>query len=643
MLTEIPITDAEIDQIEHHWSTVTNERFTFDEERRRVLSQWSSCDVQACPGSGKTTTLVAKLLLLLRKLAPGQGVCVLSHTNTARQEVIHKLGKDAASLLKPPHFIGTIQTFVNQYLAISGALEQFGRRPWAIDDAAYESRCRKHYLDLPQSTRSLLDRNAGGHGEGWRYLANLRFSVINPGKIVSYSNDQEQVLKHGGRELGGHTDTYVTLSKLKNKISQEGCLAFHDAFAVGLEYLNRYPGLKAIFAKRFAFVFLDEVQDTDTTQGLVIQEIFSNRVHVHRFGDQNQSIFRGNSEVDMYQSPTTSKHLTINSTMRLSPSIAQLGQRFGVNPQPLNSQSKIADLPHTIFLFSNPEAVLPAYSKLISSHPFASSQNSYAVGSVGKPKDDPQQLTICSYFPKFAQTKPAPRPESFLAHIIEAQRVLDETKFCGAARQILVDGLVQLLRKQGITRPDRGFYTAHSFEAQLRSMSPTTFATFRKTLFQWVYLLTKSVPFDLKQMVTEALELVGPLLIQDLSKSARSFLDNETLIRNEGYTESNVFQAHGVRIKLGTIHSVKGQTHDATLLLDTHYHGSELKALLPILLGERPKKQLKEKRFPQRMRRAYVALTRARNLVCLAMHKEIVDTSTRLELTKVGWVIQEIE
>jgi DNA helicase-2/ATP-dependent DNA helicase PcrA len=61
----------------------------FPEDARRVIRCWHSTDVAACPGSGKTTVLLAKLKLLADKmpLENGAGICVLSHTNVAINEI----------------------------------------------------------------------------------------------------------------------------------------------------------------------------------------------------------------------------------------------------------------------------------------------------------------------------------------------------------------------------------------------------------------------------------------------------------------------------------------------------------------------------------------------------------------------------
>jgi len=111
------ISDTDIDQLSRQ------ECLTFDENRRKILKAMHSIDVQACPGSGKTTLIAAKLILLAQKWPlKHQGICVLSHTNVAKDEIISRLKvsniREARSLLSYPHFIGTIQEFVNRFLAL---------------------------------------------------------------------------------------------------------------------------------------------------------------------------------------------------------------------------------------------------------------------------------------------------------------------------------------------------------------------------------------------------------------------------------------------------------------------------------------------------------------------------------------------
>ena len=92
----------------------------FSTEKLAVIKSNESKDVVACPGSGKTTTLLAKLAILATRmpLEEGKGVCVLTHTNVAIDEIKSKLQSQADVLFSYPNYFGTIQGFVDKYLAI---------------------------------------------------------------------------------------------------------------------------------------------------------------------------------------------------------------------------------------------------------------------------------------------------------------------------------------------------------------------------------------------------------------------------------------------------------------------------------------------------------------------------------------------
>lgn len=61
----LEITDDDIDSVER---LLLPPGAQFCEERRTFIRSLDSLDVQACPGSGKTTALLAKLLILSSKL-----------------------------------------------------------------------------------------------------------------------------------------------------------------------------------------------------------------------------------------------------------------------------------------------------------------------------------------------------------------------------------------------------------------------------------------------------------------------------------------------------------------------------------------------------------------------------------------------
>ena len=109
---------------------------TFDPERLDFINNLGTCDLLAVPGSGKTTALMAKLYCLSKHLPfeDGSGILVLAHTNAAVDEIEKKLKPHCPRLFEYPNFVGTIQGFVNKFLANIANFEKYGSYPTKIDD-----------------------------------------------------------------------------------------------------------------------------------------------------------------------------------------------------------------------------------------------------------------------------------------------------------------------------------------------------------------------------------------------------------------------------------------------------------------------------------------------------------------------------
>jgi hypothetical protein len=98
-----------------------------------------------------------------------------------------------------------------------------------------------------------------------------------------------------------------------------------------------------------------------------------------------------------------------------------------------------------------------------------------------------------------------------------------------------------------------------------------------------------------------------------------------------------------VQIEVSTIHSVKGQTHLATLVLETYYKRQyDLQKLLPYLKGAGPPIGQLDSFIADHMKRVFVAITRPTELVCLAMHANHVSPSDINDLKTSGWLIQDL-
>jgi hypothetical protein len=103
-----------------------------------------------------------------------------------------------------------------------------------------------------------------------------------------------------------------------------------------------------------------------------------------------------------------------------------------------------------------------------------------------------------------------------------------------------------------------------------------------------------------------------------------------------------------VSIQIGSVHSVKGKNHTATLVLETYWKGRNgkhnLELIVPWLDGSNSGATSSGKEQNERLKIHYVAMTRPSHLLCLAMKRVTFETSggdpnedLLNRITKHGW------
>jgi DNA helicase-2/ATP-dependent DNA helicase PcrA len=97
-----------------------------------------------------------------------------------------------------------------------------------------------------------------------------------------------------------------------------------------------------------------------------------------------------------------------------------------------------------------------------------------------------------------------------------------------------------------------------------------------------------------------------------------------------------------VEVRMGSIHSIKGETHTATLVLETYFKKHHLEALKPWLLGEKTGGDGQNDLTKSRLRQHYVALTRPTHLLCLALRESSLSPDEINTLKARGWRVGRI-
>lgn len=408
-------TDEEI-KIAH--DILLKDKKPFDSDKVNIIKEDSSCYVQACPGSGKTTTLLAKLLILANKmpLPEGKGICVLTHTNVAIDEIKAKLGTKADVLFRYPNFFGTIQTFLHKYVTAAALHYFYGSQITYVDDEMSNAVFLKKYYKLPfreSKLRGLIFARTAEHtinaaeiealggvdmltaanvikkkkrvdkyifqltNYNWsqipreyRSLIQTKKNSIQNSLILSFKVDWENnKITTNSAPIGVDSQSGTEYMKIKEEMFSEGILSFQDAYDLAFRYIREKELDFSRFSdKRFKYLFIDEVQDCDGLQVDLIQKIFDeNKVVIQRFGDYCQAIY----ERDECSGPENDKLkdkqvLHIHDSIRFGEKIAKPLRSLCMVPNDkLVGNDEIPSVTPIIITYKDPLSVLPKYVELL--------------------------------------------------------------------------------------------------------------------------------------------------------------------------------------------------------------------------------------------------------------------------------------
>lgn len=415
-------TDEEI-RIAHNILLKDNK--PFDNARMKIIKEDSSCYVQACPGSGKTTTLLAKLIILANRLpmADGKGVCVLTHTNVAIDEIKAKIGSKANVLFNYPNFFGTIQTFLHKYVAAAALHYFYGSQIQYVDNDIAKAVLLKKYSKLPFGnklkkciygmvinkgypisddeisawggvdilTAAKVIKKKGKRVEKYEFklkdydLQNIDDSTIRDQIrakrdyikdcqekeiiINAKVNWQDVKVVINQKHINRTSESATEFIKLKEEMFKEGILSFEDAYDLAFQYIReKNLDFSGFSHKRFKYLFIDEVQDCDHQQEELIKKLFDDeKVIVQRFGDYCQAIYdgEGNNENDNDRLKADNV-LPIHNSNRFGEKIAKpLRSLCMEDNHQLVGNEDICSVKPVIITYEDPLVVLPKYAELL--------------------------------------------------------------------------------------------------------------------------------------------------------------------------------------------------------------------------------------------------------------------------------------
>lgn len=623
--------------------------------RQEVLKSMERIDVAACPGSGKTTLLVAKLAILAEKWRyRTRGICVLSHTNAARREVETRLPNTAAGyrLLSYPHFIETIHKFVNTFLALPWLRAK--RYPVKIIDDDEVERRRRCLLGRRRfsALRTFVESNE-------KHTNLVGSWIVGSPEFAVFKINGQPAFKNPGAASD-------QLARLAESVIREGYHRHAEMFMWAHDFMDMVPSIVSTLRDRFPLLFIDEAQDNSEAQSTILHRIFMDRgdpVRRQRFGDANQAIFNfvGDKGATTDVFPDDAVTSDLPNSHRFGQMIADLADPLGITPYGLKGQGPKMPLasgelngPHTVFLFGdgNGRKVLDAYGELLI-RTFSEQElregTFTAVGQVHRPPDTEERHKpphhVGDYWPDYDPelSKADPRPRTFVQHVLAGRARAVTTGEAFPAVQMIAEGILRLAGMGADEITMSGRRNCHRRVLQHLEESAAHQACYTILISRFALgqkpLTRKTWNDRWRYAVRGIAEAVAR--VQLSGEEVDAFLawtvepDSgelpPTIRRNRDNIYAYPRDAPKVSIRVGSIHSIKGKTHTATLVLETFWQDKKerhnLELLLPWLTRNKTGSGSAGVHQRTRLKLHYVAMTRPTHLVCLAMKRSTFENS----------------
>jgi DNA helicase II / ATP-dependent DNA helicase PcrA len=295
------------------------------EQQEPIVEEWAGrFAVRACPGSGKTFSVAARLDRLLSAWqSEHRGIAVASFTNVAWREVEEYLTKEFGR--KPqiyPHFLGTLDRFISKYIFLP-----FGH-------LVMNSTGRPTLVGPPHD-----DTEPIGDWLFWG-KANLACNQKRC-KLNQFTYDLHgNVVRLQYPSMGYNcTEPNQPCVAKKRSFNRQGYATQSDANYFALRVLQQYPTIAAALGERFPMIMVDEAQDTSAIQMAILDCIVAAGLkELMLVGDPDQAIYEWReADPSIFLAKFIEKGATITENWRSSQLICDCASRLSSHQRPMKA------------------------------------------------------------------------------------------------------------------------------------------------------------------------------------------------------------------------------------------------------------------------------------------------------------------
>jgi DNA helicase-2/ATP-dependent DNA helicase PcrA len=253
------------------------------EQREAVETLDGPVLVLAGAGTGKTRVLTTRIghILATRRALPSQ-ILSVTFTNKAAREMKHRIGQLVGGAVEGMPWLGTFHSIGARILRYHAEL--VGLQPsFTVLDTDDQLRLLKQVIQADRlDEKRWTPRHLASLIDSWKNRG-MTPEKVPAGEAFAFANGK-------GAEL------YAAYQK---RLKELNATDFGDLLLENLRLFTEHPEILKSFHERFAFMLVDEYQDTNVAQYLWLRLLAQGNHNVCCVGDDDQSIYgwRG-AEVD---------------------------------------------------------------------------------------------------------------------------------------------------------------------------------------------------------------------------------------------------------------------------------------------------------------------------------------------------------
>lgn len=502
--------------------------------------------LNACPGSGKTETIAQRVATSIESWANfPSGIAVLSFTKSAAKEIEHRIKEKIKGQSTYPHFIGTFDSFILKNIV----------NPLSKDISKYKGENGDYSFKVVNYDSQLFFLTQYKHGH--QKISGHQVEIDGrTSKLKFHTPDQirNRSLNAMNFEQWQINDIY----KAKNQCLNAGFLTHKDIEYLAEAILTQFQNTKIYasnLSKRFPLIIVDECQDLSFEQLNILRAMMLNGTKLHFVGDLNQAIYEFRdvdpNEIINFISKNGFREIQLTKNFRSCQKIVNIATNI------MKSGSIEADFTSTkqsCFVLQyqdSPSEVIPHFHEL-------TKQYSNRV-LVARGHQTLNQLSIIDNTPKLSS-------EFLLSSLLN----FDETSYT-AINQSLIEFSKYIKNKVQLETKSSDYNCPQIIESELE---------WRLFLYNSIqYLLSNGLKLETSSWTDwckklnaviinlHEQEFVLTEIYEELKKSNLKIQSPSGKASNCISTYHRKNHALDIKFRKSTIHGVKGETHEATMLI----------------------------------------------------------------------------